>query len=214
MVARKKRSLYDPLKRAADLVCAAGALVVLSPVLLVIALLVRTQLGSPVIFTQERPGLDEKIFRLRKFRTMKNIDPSHGLVTDAERLTRFGKRLRSSSLDELPALLNVVRGEMSIVGPRPLLVRYLDRYSPEQSRRHEVRPGITGLAQVNGRNNLSWEEKFAFDLQYVDTRSAALDLEILRRTFSTVLKRGGVAADGHATTHEFLGTPSQEREEQ
>lgn len=213
MMQRKRVTPYDPVKRFADVVVATIGLIVLSPVLLVVAVLVRTQLGSPVIFSQDRPGLDGEVFRLRKFRTMKNPDPSRGLVTDADRLTSFGTRLRCSSLDELPALFNVIRGDMSIVGPRPLLVQYLERYSPRQSRRHEVRPGITGLAQVNGRNNLTWEQKFDFDLEYINTRSFPLDLRILGRTVATVLRRSGVAADGHVTTREFLGSTRGEREE-
>lgn len=189
-----------------DFLAAAGALILLLPVLAVVAALVAVKLGHPVIFRQDRPGRDGNIFRLFKFRTMKDIDVPGGLISDEQRLTPFGLALRSTSLDELPSLVNVVKGDMSIVGPRPLLVRYLERYSVEQSRRHEVRPGITGLAQVNGRNALDWEHKFELDVAYVETRHFLGDLKILRMTVLAVLKRSGVAADGHATAPEFMGT--------
>ncbi len=200
---------YDALKRVLDIVVAAVALVVLSPVLAVVALLVRGKLGSPVLFSQQRPGRDGRIFTLYKFRTMLDAPPASGgsavdaVATDAERLTPFGKALRSTSVDELPELLNVLAGDMSIVGPRPLLPEYLERYNERQARRHEVRPGITGWAQVNGRNATSWEERFELDVYYVDNRSLALDLRILAMTVGTVLGRKGVSAEGHATMEPF-----------
>ena len=197
---------YDPFKRVLDLVVAGVALVASLPAQLVIAALVRVRLGSPVLFRQPRPGKDEEVFELVKFRTMLEPDPARGLVSDADRMTPFGAFLRSTSLDELPTLWNVVRGDMSLVGPRPLLVRYLDRYTPEQRRRHEVRPGVTGLAQVSGRNALGWEAKFARDVEYVDQRSLALDLRILGRTVAGVLRRDGISADGDVTMPEFMGS--------
>lgn len=196
---------YDPLKRTIDLVVGGAAYVLSLPVQGVLALVVRRKLGGPVLFRQQRPGKDGEIFELVKFRTMLEVDEANGLVTDEQRMTRFGTFLRSTSLDELPSLWNVVKGDMSLVGPRPLLVRYLDRYTPEQSRRHEVRPGITGLAQVNGRNGLSWEDKFAKDVEYVDNRSFLLDLRIVLATIRKVFQREGVAAEGSATMHEFSG---------
>ncbi|MGC1214952.1 MAG: sugar transferase [Micromonospora sp.] len=195
---------YDRPKQLLDVVVAGLALVVLSPVLLAVAVLVAVGLGRPVLFRQTRPGLHGRLFELRKFRTMKPMGP--GLVSDGDRLTGLGRWLRATSLDELPTLWNVLRGDMSLVGPRPLLVRYLDRYTPEQARRHEVRPGVTGLAQVRGRNSLSWEEKFAYDVRYVDTRCLRLDLRILAETVVRVLRREGVSADCHATAPEFLGS--------
>lgn len=197
---------YDPLKRAIDFVAASIGLVLTAPLQLVIALLVRRNLGSPVLFRQDRPGKDEQIFELAKFRTMKDVDPANGLIDDADRLTPFGQFLRSTSLDELPTLFNVVKGEMSLIGPRPLLVRYLPRYSATQSRRHEVRPGITGLAQVNGRNTLSWDDKFALDVEYVDNRSLLLDAKILFQTFAKVLTRHGIDQEGGVTMDEFMGS--------
>jgi len=197
---------YDPLKRAIDIVAGAVGIVLTAPVQGLIALLVRRNLGSPILFRQQRPGKDEQIFELVKFRTMKDVDPESGLVTDEQRLTRLGTALRSTSLDELPTLWNVLMGDMSLVGPRPLLVQYLDRYSVEQRRRHEVRPGITGLAQVNGRNAIAWEEKFAKDIEYVDRRSLRLDLSILRRTAFGVLRRVGISAEGEVTMPEFKGS--------
>jgi lipopolysaccharide/colanic/teichoic acid biosynthesis glycosyltransferase len=200
-----KGTAYDPLKRALDLVVGGLAFAASLPVQLVVGVLVRTKLGSPVLFSQPRPGKDGEIFELRKFRTMLPPDPAAGLVTDADRMTPFGTFLRSTSLDELPTLWNVVRGHMSLVGPRPLLVQYLDRYSPEQARRHEVRPGVTGLAQVSGRNAITWDEKFAKDVEYVDRRSLRLDLQIIRRTMAGVLRRQGISADGDVTMPEFRG---------
>lgn len=197
---------YDPLKRVIDVLASAFLLVATAPLQLVVAALVRWNLGSPVLFRQPRPGKDEKIFELVKFRTMLEPDPAKGLVTDEQRLTRFGRLLRSTSLDELPTLLNVIKGDMSLVGPRPLLVRYLDRYSPGQRRRHEVRPGVTGLAQVSGRNALTWEAKFEKDVEYVDQRSLLVDLKILYATVAKVVRREGIAGEGHVTMAEFNGS--------
>lgn len=194
---------YDVVKRGLDVVAAAVALVVLSPIIVATAVLVAVKLGRPVVFAQQRPGRDGRIFTLYKFRSMRSVDESRGWVTDADRLTPFGRRLRSTSLDELPSLWNVLRGDMSVVGPRPLLVEYLERYSPEQARRHEVRPGITGLAQVTGRNALAWESRFAQDVRYVDRRSVGLDLRIVARTIGSVVKREGISAEGHATMSKF-----------
>ncbi|AWB90710.1 sugar transferase [Salinibacterium hongtaonis] len=193
------------MKRFADVLTAGISLVLLSPILLVVAILVRAKLGSPVIFSQPRPGKHGRVFMLYKFRTMANVDAASGLISDAQRLTTFGRRLRSTSLDELPTLVNVLRGDMSIVGPRPLLVQYLGRYSEEQARRHEVRPGITGLAQVNGRNALSWDQKFELDVAYVDARSPLLDISILGKTVTSVLTRDGISQAGHVTAREFMG---------
>lgn len=195
------------LKRTADLLAATIGLIVLSPALLVIGLLVMRDLGTPVLFTQQRTGRYGKLFRMYKFRTMRNTTAPDGrLLPDSQRLTRVGRILRSTSLDELPGLLNVLTGQMSLVGPRPLLPQYLDRYTPEQARRHEVKPGITGWAQVNGRNALTWEDKFRLDVWYVDNWSIGLDLKILVMTVGTVFKREGVNTEGHATMPEFLGT--------
>ena len=196
---------YDPVKRLVDATVGTVALVLSAPVQAVLALIVRRKLGSPVLFRQQRPGRHGQVFELVKFRTMLEPDESRGLVTDADRMTTFGVFLRSTSLDELPTLWNVVRGDMSLVGPRPLLVRYLERYSPEQARRHEVRPGITGLAQVSGRNAITWDEKFAKDVEYVDGRSLLLDLSIVGRTFAQVFARHGISADGDVTMPEFVG---------
>lgn len=193
-------------KRALDLGLAVPALAVLSPLLLTVGAAVRLRLGAPVLFRQQRPGLHGQPFEMLKFRSMDQRRDSYGaLLPDEQRLGRFGRLLRSSSLDELPALLNVVRGDMSLVGPRPLLMQYLSRYSAQQARRHEVRPGITGLAQVCGRNSLSWDAKFALDVDYVDRLSLGLDLMILAQTLTRVLRRDGITAAGHATMPEFLG---------
>jgi len=194
-------------KRVFDFAAALAALVVLSPVLLVVALLVRIKLGSPVLFRQERPGLGCRIFTMYKFRTMtaRTHDAQGHLLPDEQRLTNFGRRLRATSLDELPELLNVLKGDMSLVGPRPLMVKYLERYTPEQNRRHEVKPGLTGWAQIHGRNNLTWEQKFAYDVWYVDHRSFWLDVKILAITAWHVIARKDVAQDGHATVDEFMG---------
>lgn len=196
---------YDRGKRLLDAVGSGILLVVLSPVIGIVALLVAVKLGRPVIFSQPRPGRGGTIFTLRKFRSMKSVDVDAGLVTDEDRLTRFGKTLRASSLDELPSLVNVLRGDMSFVGPRPLLVSYLERYTPRQARRHEVRPGITGLAQSSGRNDVPWERRLELDVEYVDTRSFRLDALILMRTVRSVFVREGISHDGHATMPEFGG---------
>lgn len=177
------------------------------PVQGVVAVLIRRDIGSPVLFRQARPGRHGEIFTLVKFRTMRAAAPGEGVENDGDRLTPLGRRLRAASLDELPTLVNVIRGDMSLVGPRPLLVEYLDRYTPEQARRHEVRPGVTGLAQVSGRNALTWEEKFALDVQYVDSHTFLGDLRILWRTIAPVFGRRGIAADGVATMSEFRGPP-------
>lgn len=195
------------IKRPQDFLCALLAVIVISPVLLVVAILVRVKLGSPVLFTQDRPGRGEKIFRLYKFRTMTDARDENGnLLPDEDRLTPFGKWLRSTSLDELPELFNMLRGEMSVVGPRPLLVQYLDRYNAHQARRHEVRPGFTGLAQVHGRNAITWEEKFDWDVQYVDHITFLGDWKIIFETVRTVLKREGIHNDQSATMTEFMGS--------
>jgi len=194
-------------KRILDLCLTVPALVILAPVIGLVALAVWIGLGSPVIFGQKRPGYKARIFTIYKFRTMRDLRDANGkLLPDIERLTGLGRFLRSASLDELPELFNVLRGEMSLVGPRPLLVSYLDRYSAEQSRRHDVLPGITGWAQVNGRNALTWEEKFSLDVWYVDHWSFGLDLKILFRTIDKVFRREAINAPGQATSAEFLGT--------
>ena len=199
--------LYHQIgKPALDRLAAGIGLVALSPVLVGVGAAVAWKLGRPVLFRQVRPGLNGEPFEMVKFRTMTDARGSDGhLLPDADRLTPFGRFLRSSSLDELPELWNVVRGDMSLVGPRPLLMRYLDLYTPEQARRHEVRPGITGLAQVSGRNALSWDDKFALDVWYVDHRSLALDLKILAWTVLKVVRRDGVSATDHVTMPEFTG---------
>lgn len=192
-----------------DLALTGIALVLLSPVLFVIALLVRIKLGSPIFFRQQRPGLYGRPFTLLKFRTMTDARDADGnLLPDEQRLTSFGRFLRRTSLDELPELFNVLKGDMSLVGPRPLLMQYLDRYTPQQMRRHEVKPGLTGWAQVNGRNALSWEEKFALDVWYVDHLSLWLDLKIISLTIWKVLRREGISREGFATMPEFMGTES------
>ena len=194
-------------KRPQDLLLALAAAGLLSPVMAVTAVLVRTKLGSPVLFTQERPGKDGKVFRLYKFRTMTDErDGTGALLPDDVRLTAFGRKLRATSLDELPELFNIIKGDMSLVGPRPLLVRYLPRYSPRQARRHEVRPGFTGLAQVKGRNAISWEEKFEWDVRYVDRITFLGDWKIIFETVRTVLKREGISSGTSATMEEFMGT--------
>ena len=194
-------------KRAADLFLAGGALLALSPLLAGLGALVYLRHGAPVIFKQPRAGRDGRVFRIYKFRTMTDERDAQGdLLPDAERLTRFGQWLRSTSLDELPELWNVVRGEMSLVGPRPLLADYLPLYTPEQARRHAVRPGITGWAQVNGRNALTWEEKFALDVWYVEHVSPGLDLKILVMTLGKLIAREGIQEPGHATAQRFTGS--------
>jgi sugar transferase EpsL len=194
----------DSMKRLFDIVVSALLLVLLAPVMAIVAVLVRRRLGSPVLFRQVRPGKDARPFQMLKFRTMLDTRDADGTVLpDGERLTRFGRFLRSTSLDELPELWNVLKGEMSLVGPRPLLMEYLPHYSAEQARRHEVRPGITGWAQVNGRNALSWEEKFKLDVWYVDNRSFGLDARIMGRTILSVLNRSGITAEGQPTMPRF-----------
>lgn len=200
------------MKRIFDLTIALLALIALSPLIAITALLVRIKLGKPVFFTQLRPGLRGEAFRMFKFRTMLDaLDQDGNPLPDADRLTPFGRLLRSTSIDELPGLFNVVRGDISLVGPRPLLMQYLPLYSPEQARRHEVRPGLTGWAQVNGRNALSWDDKFAFDIWYVDNRSFLLDLRILWMTVRKVLFREGISADGEATMQAFTGQSDKEK---
>ena len=199
------------IKRVVDIVGASVGIILFAPVMLVVALLVLLTMGRPVLFRQKRPGLRGKPFTLYKFRTMRDARSASGeLLPDELRLTTFGKWLRSTSLDELPELFNVLKGEMSLVGPRPLLMEYLPRYSPEQARRHEVKPGITGWAQVNGRNALSWEEKFRMDVWYVDNWNLWLDMKILLLTIWKVLKREGINAEGCATMPVFTGNTTQE----
>ncbi len=205
MTETASRRRHDPVKRAIDIAAASVGLVVTAPLQAAIALLVARRLGRPVLFRQQRPGRDGTPFTLVKFRSMREIDVDNDEVTDAQRLTGFGSALRRSSLDELPTLWNVLRGDMSLVGPRPLLMHYLDRYTPEQARRHEVRPGITGLAQVRGRNALNWPDKLAADIEYVDRRSLSLDAAILWQTVVAVLRRTGISAEGQATMPEYLG---------
>lgn len=210
---RVKKQSHKPgfyeryIKRLQDFLCALAAVVVLSPVMAVTALLVRLKLGSPVIFKQERPGLNGKVFTLYKFRTMTDEKDTEGnLLPDEVRLTKFGKMLRSTSLDELPELFNILKGDMSVVGPRPLLVRYLPLYNAHQARRHEVRPGFTGYAQVHGRNAISWEEKFDLDVEYVDHVTFVGDWKIILQTVRTVLKREGISSESSVTMEEFTGT--------
>jgi lipopolysaccharide/colanic/teichoic acid biosynthesis glycosyltransferase len=194
------------VKRLFDIVVSAIALLVFLPLILILIVLVRVKLGSPVFFTQTRPGKDGKPFQMVKFRSMTTAKDADGnLLPDDQRLPKFGKLLRSTSLDELPELWNVLKGDMSLVGPRPLLMQYLDRYTPEQRRRHEVRPGITGWAQVNGRNNVPWEERFKMDVWYVDNHNLLLDIKILWMTVLKVVKRSDVSQEGHATMTEFMG---------
>lgn len=207
MPARQRRP-YDVVKRALDLTASAVGLVVTLPVQATVAAVVLAAHGRPVLFRQPRPGRDGVVFELAKFRTMRHPDATHR--TDAERLTTVGRALRATSLDELPTLWNVVKGDMSLIGPRPLLVHYLDRYTPEQARRHEVRPGVTGLAQASGRNTLSWEDRFSLDVEYVDHRSLTLDIRILLMTVRAVLIRDGISQEGHATMREFLGATESE----
>lgn len=194
------------MSRLIDVVLAFGGVVVFAPVFVVVALLVSFKLGAPILFQQTRPGKHGKLFKLFKFRTMKDLRSNTGeLLPDKQRLSSFGRLLRSTSLDELPSLINVLKGDMSLVGPRPLLVEYLDRYTPEQARRHEVRPGITGWAQVNGRNAISWDEKFDLDIWYVDNQSFLLNLKILVMTIKKIFMRDGITAHDHVTTEKFRG---------
>lgn len=192
------------VKRALDFLLSLCALIVLSPVLLVVSILVRVKLGSPILFHQERPGRYEKIFKMYKFRTMTEKKDENGeLLPDEQRLTRFGRLLRSTSLDELPELFNILKGDMSLIGPRPLLVRYLPYYTEEEKHRHDVRPGLTGLAQVNGRNALFWEDRFAYDLEYVKNCSFLMDLKIIGMTVGKVLKRSGTLSGAEQTVPDF-----------
>lgn len=208
----RKQGIYEKyIKRLLDFLLSFVAVILLSPVLLVTFILVRIKLGTPAIFKQKRPGKDEKIFCLYKFRTMSDARDENGkLLPDEVRLTGFGKKLRSTSLDELPELFNIIKGDMSIVGPRPLLVKYLPLYNEEQKRRHEVRPGFTGLAQVNGRNAISWEEKFEWDVKYVDSISFVQDFTIVLKTIKTVLSKEGISSDTSATMEEFRGSIGNE----
>lgn len=205
---------YDTLKRTLDVVASLFGLLLTSPIQLALAIAVRLKLGRPILFRQLRPGLHEKPFTLLKFRTMRNPQPGEEVssATDAARLGKFGRTLRSLSLDELPSLFNILRGDMSIVGPRPLLLDYLPLYTDEQRRRHEVRPGLTGLAQVRGRNALDWESRFAADIEYVENRSLRLDLSIIWRTIVLVFRREGISAPGSATGTRFTG--SEEKKSQ
>ena len=201
-------------KRALDLILTLVGLLVFLPVMAVVALILVSKQGRPILFRQQRPGLGGKIFTLNKFRTMRDaVDRNGRSLPDSQRLTRLGKFLRATSLDELPELFNVLRGEMSLVGPRPLLVEYLERYSPEQARRHEVLPGITGWAQINGRNALTWEEKFRLDVWYVDHWSLWLDVKIIFLTLWKVIRRDGINAPGHATMEEFRGQQGEPSEQ-
>ncbi len=198
------------IKRILDIVLSLIAIIVLSPLLLILCLLVKIKLGSPVIFAQERPGKDEKIFRLYKFRSMTDDrDEDGNLLPDDERLTSFGKKLRSTSLDELPELFNILKGDMSIVGPRPLLVEYLDLYNDEQKHRHDVRPGLTGLAQTNGRNEISWESRFLLDIEYVNALSFLMDMNILIDTIKVVFKREGISSETSVTMEDFTGNENK-----
>ncbi|CAN7241082.1 sugar transferase [Pseudarthrobacter oxydans] len=202
---------YDALKRVLDLAIAIPVYVLTLPVQAVVALAVLIRMGRPVLFIQDRPGLGGKVFQLVKFRTMTVADDTTAPNEDSVRLTKLGRLLRATSLDELPSLVNVIIGDMSLVGPRPLLVSYMPLYTPEEARRHEVRPGITGLAQVSGRNLLTWSEKFELDVQYVDNRNLKLDLLILIRTVASVVKRHGVSAAGEATMPRLSRTPEENK---
>jgi lipopolysaccharide/colanic/teichoic acid biosynthesis glycosyltransferase len=198
-----------PLKRLIDVLASAGGLLVLSPLLLVLWLMVRRRMGSPALFRQVRPGLHGRPFEMIKFRTMRDaMGPDGEPLPDAERLTDFGRWLRGSSLDELPELWNVLKGDMSLVGPRPLLMEYLPLYTPEQARRHEVRPGVTGWAQVNGRNALSWDQKFALDVWYVDRHTLWLDVKVLAMTAQKVVRSDGITSATFATMERFMGSPA------
>lgn len=203
----KSNGLYCKLiKRFMDFLIVALSIIIFSPLLIILAILVRVKLGGPVIFKQERPGLNGKVFKLYKFRTMTDAKDENGnLLDDEYRLTSFGKKLRSTSLDELPELYNILKGDMSIVGPRPLLVKYLPLYNDEQKRRHDVRPGLTGLAQVSGRNAITWTEKFNKDIEYVDNVSLGLDISIFFKTIYCVLKKEGINSDSAATMEDFTG---------
>lgn len=205
-----RKGIYEKfVKRPQDFICALFALIILSPIIFIVAILVKIKLGGPVLFTQDRPGKNGKIFKLYKFRTMTDErDKSGNFLPDEVRLTSFGKKLRSTSLDELPELLNILKGDMAVVGPRPLLVRYLPLYNEHQARRHEVRPGFTGYAQVNGRNSITWEDRFDKDVYYVDHISFIGDWKIVFQTVSVVLNRSGINAEGSVTMEEFKGSDS------
>jgi len=203
--------MYPFLKRLLDVLCSGVLILLLLPIGIVLTLLVRWKMGSPILFFQDRPGLNGCLFRLCKFRTMRDVSGAEGKpLGDSERLTLLGRWMRKWSLDELPELFNVLKGDMSLVGPRPLLAQYLGRYTPEQARRQEVKPGLTGWAQVNGRNAITWEEKFALDVWYVENRTFWLDMKILAMTARKVLKREGISAQGEATMPEFMGSAAKE----
>lgn len=204
---KRRKGFYEKfIKRPQDLILSLVALIFLSPLLVIVAMLVRTKLGSPVLFTQARPGLNEKIFKMYKFRTMTDEKDENGeLLPDSLRLTKFGKMLRATSLDELPELWNIVRGDMAIVGPRPLLVQYLDLYNEQQKRRHEARPGLSGHAQVNGRNAISWEDKFNLDVEYIDNVNFIGDWKIILKTIKKVFVREGISQEGQDTVQYFTG---------
>lgn len=207
--------MYKYIKRFFDFVSALLALIVFSILLAVVAVLVKVKLGSPVIFKQERPGLNNKVFTLYKFRTMTDERDENGeLLPDEVRLTKFGQFLRNTSIDELPELINILKGDMSVIGPRPLLVQYIPLYNEHQARRAEVKPGLSGWAQVNGRNSVTWEDKFDMDVYYVDNYSLALDLKILFMTVKNVIKREGISSDTSATMEPFTGTPEKKEETQ
>lgn len=206
-----QRRIYDPIKRLVDVVGALTLLLCTAPIQAIFAVLVLLKLGRPVLFRQNRPGRNGKTFTILKFRTMLNIDPELGKVTNEQRTHPFGEFLRATSIDELPSLWNVLRGDMSLVGPRPLRTTYMDRYSDAQARRHLVRPGMTGLAQISGRNSLSWDERLELDQRYVEQRGPLLDLRIMLTTLGRILRRDGIAAEGHATMSEFFGPEHTER---
>ncbi len=211
----KNRKIQLFIKRLFDIIAAIVGLILLSPLLLILAIIVRLKIGSPVLFLQTRPGFNGNLFTIYKFRTMSNASDSQGkILPDSDRLSSFGKFLRSTSLDELPEFFNVLKGDMSFVGPRPLMTKYLDRYTPQQARRHEVKPGITGWAQINGRNAVSWEDKFKLDLWYVDNWSIIVDLKIILKTFGYVFKREGISQKGRVTADEFMGTAGQSHQGQ
>jgi lipopolysaccharide/colanic/teichoic acid biosynthesis glycosyltransferase len=199
------------IKRLFDVISSVAGLIVISPLLVVLAVLVRLKLGSPILFCQQRPGFGGKAFVIYKFRTMTDQrDASGNLLPDSQRLPAFGRFLRSTSFDELPELFNVLKGDMSIVGPRPLMMKYLERYSPQQARRHEVKPGITGWAQINGRNAISWEDRFKLDVWYVDNWTLWLDMQIILKSIWMVVAREGITQQGRATMDEFMGTPQND----